>query len=142
MIKISIKVPFFSAGQKYKWEGNPIGIGVPAKQLREKTEILQVNLKSDGKIYEIPILKARELVLKYQSFFMAKKTKLAVIPIQEFKIVGECPKDTELDILQRELLELIKFYTNFSYMGSKDVFLVEYDSIFKKYKNERDKSKK
>lgn len=147
MININIKVPYYSAGKKYGWEGNSIGIGVPAKRLREKNETLQVKLKSDGKVYEIPIMKARELVLKYNSFFLAKKTRLAVIPMQEFEIVGEYNKSvaskTELDALQHEVFELVEFYTNFDYMGSKEWFLIEYDFVFKKYKKlyERNRSK-
>lgn len=74
---IKLNKPFWSAGRMYHWEGDPIGFGVASSLLRTNGTL---TIKTGGKTYKIDKEEARKQVRFYNSFYMAGKTKLAVIP--------------------------------------------------------------
>ena len=89
-IEKTIKEPFWSAGQKYGWEGERTGIGLKISFFQgladEDYLVIPINISKEKKFYKIQKRKARELVNKYNSYFMAKNnTKLAILPLQEFE---------------------------------------------------------
>jgi hypothetical protein len=84
MSVVEIREPFYSAGKKFGWPGASAGIGVMARLCRGEG-ILRVRvLSASDTVYWIEKWRAREIVRRYRSFHMAKSTKLAVIPWNEF----------------------------------------------------------
>ena len=82
---IEIEQPFYSAGRKYGWPGDPQGIGIAAHLLNGEGD-LEVKIGKKIEIYKIDKKKARELVTKYKSVYIAKTMRLGVIPLSEFRV--------------------------------------------------------
>lgn len=88
-IKDPIREPFWSAGQKYKWEGSRTGIGLNIdyfKDLKDEDYLkVKIIISKETKNYQIQKSKAKELVKRYNSQEMAKGVKLIVLPLYEFE---------------------------------------------------------
>jgi hypothetical protein len=83
---IKINSPFYSAGKKYNWPGNTVGIGLAWSLLSgDPTDIIEIVVGSNPKVWAIEKQKARDLVIRYKSKFIARNTTLAIIPWSEFK---------------------------------------------------------
>ena len=88
-----IRQPFWSAGQKYGWEGSRTGIGLNVLYFKEMDDkdCLEVPITISGvtNLYQIQKSKAKELVKQYRCWFVAKDgTRLIVLPLQDFVLVG------------------------------------------------------
>lgn len=99
-----IKEPFWSAGQKYGWEGSRTGIGLNVLHFEglNDEDILQVKIqitKNEAGDYQIQKAKARELGKKYNCFFRAKDgTRLIVLPLSEFTRIGRRENDNNTEL--------------------------------------------
>ena len=76
---LHIKEPFFSAGKKYKWPGNSIGIGINIYFLHGEGNV-RTTIGDNETVWVLEKKKAREWVIKYNSYFQAKTVRLGVIP--------------------------------------------------------------
>jgi len=98
-----IKEPFWSAGQKYKWEGSRTGIGLNVVHFENiaDDDILEVKvvMSNQEKKYQIKKGKAKELGNRYNSYFTAKDgTKLIVLPLHELTCLEENAKENATSI--------------------------------------------
>lgn len=81
---IHIREPFYKAGKRFDWPGNPVGLGIANHYFYDIKGIIKVRVGGDPKILTITNRRARELCRKYNSYFRKKKPMLWVIPLQEF----------------------------------------------------------
>jgi len=82
---IHIKEPYWSAWQRYGWEKNIPGIGINTKEFRGEGN-MEIRIGKDKRVYMIDREAARDIVRRYNSFFWAKTTKLAVLPQSSLSI--------------------------------------------------------
>lgn len=71
-----------SAGQKFGWQGE--GIGIAMYNLLGEG-VLELKIGQDKDIYFIDKSEARELARKHNSYYTAGHTPLSVIPKSAFK---------------------------------------------------------
>lgn len=89
MEPIHILSPYFSAGKKYGWKGNPVGLGINIKLLEGSGEIC-VRVGDSKDIWKMEKSKALEFIKKYNSFYKARTVMLGVISWGMFtKVVKE-----------------------------------------------------
>lgn len=89
----TIREPMWSAGRKYNWQGDPTGVGLNIKYLKEATENelieVPVTISTHTKTYTIPKWRARELYKEYNSVYKVKGQTLIVLPLKEFDLSTE-----------------------------------------------------
>lgn len=100
---INIKEPFWSAGQKYGWQGSRTGIGIKLEELNGKGPLF-ITIADRPEIYQIEKDRARNLVEKYNSIFIARGTKLGVIPLQEFIAAEIIKREPKVEIQKQQTL--------------------------------------
>ena len=86
-LREKMKEPFWSAGQKFGWEGAGISISVKHfLSLKDEDFVeLEVKVGNSNKTLRIQKLKARELYKKYKSDFTTKNGDRAItLPLNEF----------------------------------------------------------
>lgn len=82
---VHIRTPFFKAGYKYGWMGNPVGIGIKIGLIRSNTT-LAIRVGNYPKTYFLNCKEAFDFITSHQSFFGAKKgINLGVIPLTLLK---------------------------------------------------------
>lgn len=92
---IKIRKPYYSAGGKYGWPGDPKGIGLNLSYLKQDGD-LTVYVVSEKATYKIAAEKARRLVKHYNSFFTAGKTRLGTIPESAFELIEKKPAELKV----------------------------------------------
>lgn len=79
---IKIKKPFYSAGLKYGWSGQGVGVNLSALHGEGKIEI---TIGKDPQVLSIDKEEAKRLIKYYNSYFEARGTKLGVLTLSSFK---------------------------------------------------------
>jgi hypothetical protein len=94
---IHIKTPFYSAGEKYGWEGDKRGIGISLDEFKGEGK-LQLLIGNSNTIWEVDKKEALDFIENNNSYYQAGNTKLGVLPI---KMLTPCDNE-------RFSMELIK----------------------------------
>ena len=84
MTPIHILNPFRKAGIIYHWEGNPVGIGIEMSQYRGEGDI-EVRIGESKQILLLDKAEARDFIREHRSVYMARTTRLGVVPKYMFK---------------------------------------------------------
>lgn len=80
-----IRIPWYSAGQKFGWIG--AGIGLEHDLIRDN-ERIDITLGKQKQKLSISRIEAVELIKKYHSVDYRKGIKLGVIPLNAFETEG------------------------------------------------------
>jgi len=75
---LHILEPYYTAGKKFGWEGNSVGIGIDWRIL-QGDGFLKVKVGDSEKVWVIDKKKARGFCQRYKSFHDIKTVKLGVI---------------------------------------------------------------
>lgn len=83
---IEINEPFWSAGDKFGWSDKygRTGIGINEKLLHGDGQIT-VRIGKKESLHRITRERARELLKEYKSYYQARSTRIAVLPLQAFE---------------------------------------------------------
>lgn len=81
MKPLNIREPFYSAGQKYGWIGQ--GIGISHDTLRDN-ELIRITIGKEKAVYSISRDKAVRQIKQYNSVEWHKGKKIGVIPLSAF----------------------------------------------------------
>jgi len=78
---LHIKEPFYTAGRKFGWTGDPTGIGIHSKLIQED-KILQVKIRDNPKILFLKCNEALKFIQQNNSWFYTKRgTRLGIVPL-------------------------------------------------------------
>lgn len=96
-----IQEPFWSAGQKYGWEGSRTGIGLNVLHYQNLADSdflrVKVILAKKERPYEIQVGNIRSIERMYQPYMVVKKVNLVILPLQEFKCLEEYVPPAPMD---------------------------------------------
>jgi len=90
-----IREPFWSAGRKFGWDGAGVGLSKNHFSKITDEDELEFGVEKVKKIYRIRKSKAMALYERYKSDYVARGTKLMVLPINELDVVSEEPHETK-----------------------------------------------